>query len=184
MRWLPAVALVVASSASAHQAGFHKRITVTASKYALEALIVIDMDGGEQALLLRSAADANHDGRLDEAEAQALKDRLARMATRALALTLGGAPLPNTVVGSKLSLREDFRAGDAGLSIAVHLRIRHPVDVVEGMTLGVKDAAPDLSAIHVEVFQAAEPAERPSSATVPSGARHDVRLGRLQPAAW
>ncbi len=170
-----------ASVAHAHQAGFHKRLTITASKYEIEALVVMDMDAGERALLLRSAADVDHDGRLDDAEAAALKDRLVRMATRALELSLGGAPLPNTVVGSKLSLREDFRAADGGLSVAVHVRIRHPLEVVEGMSLGVKDTAPDFSAIHVEVFQSAEPSEPASSVEVKSGAKHLVRLGRLLP---
>lgn len=180
---LPLVVLLAAGAAHAHQAGFHKRLTITASKYEIEALLVMDMDGGERALLLRSAADANHDGRLSDDEAAALKERLVRMATRALELTLGGAPLPNTIVGSKLSLREDLRASDGGLSVAVHLRIRHPLDVVEGMNLGVKDTAPDFSAIHVEVFQAADPAEPPSRGEVASGARWLVRLGRLSAAA-
>ena len=170
------------TTVSAHEQGFHKRITFTITKYAIDGLLVMDVDGGDRCKLLRAGADTNHDGVLAGAEVTALKQRLTTMMTRALKLSISGGALPLGVKDTKLSLHEDPRVNESGVSIAVLLEIVHPYDVSPGMNLEVTDTSPDLSPIRLEVFQkytAEASPEQPFRGDDESGAKSTIRLGAL-----
>lgn len=167
----------------AHPSGFHKKLTFTLTKTTVTGLVVMDVDSGERCLVFRQAADANADGHLQGEEVTALKTRLASMATRSLRLGVSGAALAFTVKETKLSLRDDPRVGDTGLSVAVLLELTHPHEVSEGMTFEVTDTSPDLSPSVVQVFQAAPEGaagEAPFQGELESGKTVKVRLGRLR----
>lgn len=170
--------LLVAVGAWAHPQGFHKKLTFTVTREKVSALVVMDVDSGERCLLLREAVDANRDGRLEGDEVAKLKERLVKLASSRLEVTLSGAPLALTLEDTKLSLREDRRANDAGLSVALLYSARFTTAPGEGMELVVTDVAPDQSHVAVQVFQAGAK-EAPFQQEVPSGAPAKVRLGRL-----
>ncbi len=167
--------LLVALPALGHPSGFHKKLTFTLTKTKVSALIVMDVDSGERCLLLREAVDSNRDGLLSGDELAQLKDRLVKMVTRPLKLSISGAPIPVNVKETRLSLREDRRANDSALSVAVLVEIDHPHAVSVGMEFEVEDISPDQSTIVLQVFQegAKEP---PFQAEVKSGVKTKVRF--------
>jgi hypothetical protein len=169
---------LVAGWAWAHPQGFHKKLTVTVARQKVSALVVMDVDSGERCLLLRGAVDADRDGRLEGDEVAKLKERLVKLASSRLEVKLSGAPLALTLRETKLSLREDRRANDAALSVALLYELALSSPVGEGMTLEVSDVAPDQSHVAVQVFQAGAKAA-PFQQEVPSGTPATVRLGRL-----
>lgn len=173
------LALVVGagSAAWAHPKGFHKKLTVTLTSTRLSVLIVMDVDSGERCLLLREAVDSNRDGFVTGDEVTKLRERLVKLALKPLALGLSGAPLAPVVKDTKLSLREDRRANDAPLSVAVLLELEHGKAFAEGMHLEVTDTSPDLSTIVLQVFQAG--GQAPFEQEVPSGVKTKVPIGRL-----
>ncbi|MCC6334349.1 MAG: hypothetical protein IT380_10225 [Myxococcales bacterium] len=174
--------LLAASLAHAHPQGFHKKLTFTLTKTTVTGLLVMDVDSGDRCTVLRQAADANGDGLLQGAEVTALKERLASMAAKTLKLSISGAAIAVTAKETKLSLREDPRVGEAGLSVALLIELAHPHPVSEGMTFEVTDTSPDLSPVVVQVFQAAAKGaapEAPFQGEVESGKTVKVRLGRL-----
>ncbi len=182
MRGLSLVAALAASSALAHPQGFHTRLALTLTRSAVTGLLVMDVDAGSRCAVLRQAADADLDGRVTGAEVTALKERLTAMALRPLKLGLSGAALAVTVKESKLSLRDDARVGEAGLSLALLLEVRHPRPVSEGLQLEVSDTSPDLSPVLVRVFQAVAPGAAPVApfeVELEAGKTASVRLGRL-----
>lgn len=170
--------LTCAAVAGAHPSGFHVKVTVTAARQQLSGLVVMDVDSGERCLLLREAVDADRDGVLSADEVAKLKERLVKLATSRLELGLSGAKLRVEVKDTKLSLRDDRRANDAPLSIAVLFEVPVTSPLAEGMTLEVTTVAPDQSHVVVQVFQAGATAP-PFQQEVPSGAAARVRLGRL-----
>jgi hypothetical protein len=172
------VSAVLSSTAWAHPKGFHKNLTVTLTPTRLSVLIVMDVDSGDRCLLLREAVDSNRDGALAGDELTQLKARLVKLATSPLQLGLSGAPLALQVKDTKLSLREDRRANDAPLSVAVLLELEHVKALAEGMQLEVTDTSPDLSTIVLQVFQSGVK-EPPFEQEVPSGVKTKVRIGRL-----
>lgn len=147
------VVLLGGALASAHPKGFHKKVTITITATRVSALVVMDVDSGERCLLLREPADANRDGALAGDEVTKLKERLVKMATGQLQFGLSGAPLPLQLKESKLSLRDDRRANDSPLSVAVLLELDHPRGIKSGMHLEVTDVSPDTSSIALQVFQ-------------------------------
>lgn len=165
----------VATTAFAHPTGFHKKLTITVTKTKVSALIVMDVDSGERCLLLREAVDSNRDGVLSGDEVAKLKERLVKMATSPLKLGISGAPLLIATKESKLSLREDRRANDSPLSVAVLFEIPLSPTPGEGTQLEVTDTAPDQSTIVLQVFQSGETLEK----EVSSGVVTRVRLGVL-----
>lgn len=169
------VLLLVSLTASAHPTGFHKKLTITVTQTKLSALVVMDVDSGERCLLLREAVDANRDGLLTGDEVTKLKERLVKMSTSALKLGLSGAALPFRVAEAKLSLREDRRANDSPLSVAVVFELPLSPTPGAGTQLEVTDVAPDQSTVVLQVYQSGEVFER----EVPSGAVTRVRLGAL-----
>lgn len=177
-----AVVLVLAGPAHAHKAGFHKKLVFTVTRAGLEALVVMDLDGGDRAQLLRAGADANADGRLTGDEVTKLKAKLVEQATRALVAEVAGFKLQAKVKEAKLSLREDPRTRDGGLSLAVLLEWPAPEPISSGMRLTLTDEAPDRSHLEIEVHQKTladagpEPVFR---AAPPSGQTVTVRLGAL-----
>lgn len=164
-----------ATAAFAHPTGFHKKLTITVTKTKLSALIVMDVDSGERCLLLREAVDSNRDGVLSGEEVAKLKERLVKMATSRLKLGISGAPLVLTAKESKLSLREDRRANDSPLSVAVMFEIPLSPTPGEGTQLEVTDTSPDQSTVVLQVFQSGEALEK----EVGSGITTRVRLGSL-----
>lgn len=166
------------SLASAHPKGFHKKLTITLTAAKLSALIVMDVDAGDRCLMLREAVDSNRDGLLSGAEVTVLKKRLVKLATGALKLSLSSAPLPLSVTQSKLSLREDRRANDSPLSVAVLVELALPHSVGEGASLEIEDTSPDRSPLVLEVFQAGAQ-EPPFQKEVESGRTTRIRLGDL-----
>ena len=175
MRLLLALALVLSTGATAHPKGFHKKLTVTLTKTKLSALVVMDADSGERCLLLREAVDANRDGFVMGDEVTKLRERLTKMAVSPLQFSISGAPLPMVVKESKLSLREDKRANDGPLSVAVLIEIPLSPAPNEGASLEITDVAPDQSAIALQVFQAKSTTEL----ELPSGVKTPVRIGQL-----
>lgn len=174
--------LLFAATALAHPQGFHKKLTFTLTKTTLTGLVVMDVDAGARCTVLRQAADADSDGLVKGAEVTALKERLAAMALRTLKLGVSGAAIAVTVKESKLSLREDPRVGESGLSLALLVEVRHLHAVSEGMALEVTDTSPDLSPVVVQVFQAAAKGaapEAPFQLELEAGKTASVRLGRL-----
>lgn len=167
--------LLMSSPAFAHPTGFHKKLTLTLTKTKLSVLVVMDADSGERCLLLREAVDSNRDGFITGDEVGKLKDRLTKMAVSPLKFGISGAPLTLVVKESKLSLREDKRANDSPLSIAVLIEIPLSPAPHEGASLELTDVAPDQSAIAVQVFQAKSTVEL----ELPSGVTTPVRIGPL-----
>ena len=172
---LLAVSLLLSTLASAHPTGFHKKLTVTLTKTKLSVLVMMDADSGDRCLLLREAVDSNRDGFITGDEARKLKERLTKMAVSPLKFAISGAPLNVVVKESKLSLREDKRANDSPLSIAVLIEIPLSPTPHEGSSLEVTDTAPDQSAIALQVFQAKSTAEL----ELPSGVTTPIRIGQL-----
>ncbi len=157
---------LVAVVAHAHPTGFHKKLTFTLEERTLTALIILDVDAGERCLLLREAVDENRDGLLRGAEVEKLRERLLKMATSPLKLGLSGAPLAFTVRDVKLSLRNEVRANDAPLSLAVLIDVPLSSAPRTGMTLEVTDTSPDQSPVVVQVFQRAATFEKEVSSGV------------------
>lgn len=173
------VLALVASSAWSHPKGFHKKLTITVSPTRISALIVMDVDSGDRCLLLREAVDSNRDGQLAGEELTKLKERLVKMAVNPIVLGLSGAPIPLQVKESKLSLREDRRANDSPLSVAVLVEIDHPHAISPGMQLEVTDTAPDTSSIVLQVFQEGSD-EPPFQEEVASGVKTKVRMNAFK----
>lgn len=167
--------LLAGACAFAHPTGFHKKLTFTLTKTKLSALVVMDVDSGERCLMLREAVDSNRDGLISGDEIAKLKERLVKMATSRLKLGISGAPLHFTVAEAKLSLREDRRANDAPLSVAVLFELSLTPTPGAGTQLEVSDVAPDQSTVVLQVFQSGEAFER----EVASGVTTRVRLGAL-----
>jgi hypothetical protein len=170
---------LLACSAAAHPKGFHKKVLVTLTHARVSALVVMDVDSGDRCLLLREAVDSNRDGKLEGEELGKLKERLVKMATSTLALGLSGAPLKLQVKDTKLNLREDPRANDSPLSVAVLLELDHKDAISPGMKLEFTDTAPDQSTVVLQVFQEGM-AEAPFEAEVKSGVKTlvPVSMGR------
>jgi hypothetical protein len=173
LRALPLLVWLSASVALAHPQGFHVKLTFTLTPTTVTGLLLMDVDAGQRCLLLREAADESRDGLLDAGEVKGLERRLAAMLTRNLKLGISGAPIPVVVKETRLSLRDDPRANDAGFSVAVLIEVAHPHAVSPGMQFEVENVSPDLSAMTVEVLQAGAPA---SVAQVESGKKYAVRL--------
>lgn len=167
--------LLLALPALGHPQGFHKKLTFTLTQARVSGLLVMDVDAGERCLLLREAADSNRDGVLSGDELTQLKDRLVKLMIRPLKLWVSSAPLPVVVKESKLSLREDRRANDSPLSVAVLVEMEHRDALRPGMRLEVEDVSPDASTIVLQVFQegATEP---PFEQEVQSGTKTKIRL--------
>jgi hypothetical protein len=178
-----AALLVVSGAAAAHPKGFHTRIAFSVSKFAVDALLVMDVDGGDKCKLLRQGVDMNRDGVLEPEESEVLKKKLVAMATRALKVGISSAPVPLQVKDVKMSLREDRGANsDTGLSVALMLEGTHPHEVTPGMSLEVEDTSPDFSPVVVEISAlsardgGAEAVERYE---LPAAEKHATRLGVL-----
>lgn len=167
------LAVLLALPAQAHPQGFHKKLTFTLTKTRLSALIVMDIDSGERCLLLREPMDGDRDGQLAGEEVARLKERLVKLATRPLKLSISSAPIPLVIKDAKLSLRDDRRAGDGALSVAILVEIDHPQPVSPGMELEVEDLSPDQSSIVLQVFQETS---APFQAEVRSGVKTKVRI--------
>ncbi len=182
MRLLPLL-LLLAAGAEAHPQGFHKKLVLNVSLYRIDGLITMDVDGGERCRLIRDGADANRDGILSGDEVKALKDKLTRLATRALKLSLSGFPVPPQVKEVKLDLRKDRAVSESGVSIALLLEDPHPAAVHPGTELVVEDVSPDQSPVHVEVNQVPQDGggEPPATTELEPGVKWKVRLGPLAP---
>jgi hypothetical protein len=183
MKWAAPLVLL-ASGAFAHPQGFHKKVVLNVSLYRIDGLIAMDVDGGERCRLIRDGADQNRDGKLSGDEVKALEDKLVRMATRALKLSLSGFPIPFKVKEIKIDLRKDHAVSETGVSVAVLLEDPHPAAVSVGTQLEIEDSSPDLSPVRFEVNQV--PAgdagvEAPSTTDLESGVKWKVRLGALAP---
>jgi hypothetical protein len=169
-------------AASAHPQGFHKRLIFTLTRLNTQGLVLMDVDGGERCSLIRSGADANHDGLLTGDELTALKARLVAMALKSLKVSYSGALVPMKMSESKLALHEDPRVGEAGLSVAILIEVTHPMPANPGMAFEVADVAPDLSAVNLQVFQASAGdagAPLPFEADIEGGRKVSIRLGAL-----
>ena len=177
-----ALLLLLSPAAHAHPQGFHKRVVLNVSLYRIDGLIVLDVDGGERCRLIRDGADQNRDGKLSGDEVKALEDKLTRMATRALKLSLSGFGVPPQVKQTKLDLRKDHTVSETGVSVAVLLEDPHPAAVAVGTDLLVEDSSPDLSPVRFEVNQITLPdagLEPPARTELESGVKWKVRLGAL-----
>ena len=180
--WNSALAVgLLATAAWGHPKGFHKKITVTLAPERISALVVMDLDSGKAALNLREPADGDRNGLLEGDEVKTLEERMGKLATALLKVSLSGAPLVFAVKGTRLSLRDDRRASDGPLSVAVLLELEHrPDQVFEGMKLEVSDTSPDASHLVLEVFEPAgvDGGARVHQFDLKSGKKAVVQLGR------
>jgi hypothetical protein len=180
-----AALLLCSGAALAHPKGFHTKIAFSVSKFAVDGLLVMDVDGGDRCKLLRQGVDMNRDGVLEPEESELLKKKLVTMAMRALKVGISGAPVPLQVKDVKLSLREDRGANsDTGLSVALMLEGTHPHAVTPGMNLEIEDSSPDFSPVVLEISALSSPDGGPEGLEryeLPSGEKHTVRLGTLAP---
>lgn len=172
-RILALVAALVSGAAVAHPQGFHVKMTFTVTPKVVTGLLVMDIDAGDRCLLLRTAADSNRNGVLEPVEVKQLDRTLSGILTKNLKLGVSGAKLAVEVKETRLSTREDVRANDSGLSVAVLVEVTHAHPVPAGVRFEVENVSPDLSAMRVEVLQAGEPVH---VADVESGQVHSVRL--------
>lgn len=181
MRWA-LLAVVAATGAWAHPEGFHAKYAFTLTRTSITGLLVLDVDAGERCELIRSGADANHDGLLSRSERRSLEAKLSSFITRTLKLGISSYPVPLTIKETKLSLRDDPSVSKSGLSIALLLEVKHPYEVTPGMHFELEASTPDQSHVRVEIVQAAkpgEPAEPDFKEDVPSAKKVRVRLGAL-----
>jgi hypothetical protein len=140
----------------------------------------MDIDSGPACLTLREPADENRNGQLDKDEVLNLKKRLTSMATKNFKLAISGAPVAIELKESKISLRDDLRVTDTGISVAVMFEVRHPYAASEGMTLDVTDASPDRTPIVLEVAQeSTTPGLDIQPIEIESGKPQRLRLGKL-----
>ncbi len=182
MKFALAPALLAASLAWGHPQGFHKKLVFTLTRTELQALLVMDVDGGDRCALIRAGADQNHDGVLSPEETGALKKRLVAMATKSLSVAFSGARVAMVPRESKINLHQDPRVSESGLSVALVFDVRHNTPLSPGMALEVEDTAPDLSTVNLQVFQV--PAgdagiDQPFDADIASGQKTSIRLGVL-----
>ena len=180
-----AIALVLwacCGVAGAHPRGAHKKLLVTLEAGRVGVLVALDLDGGDQARLLRAGADLDHDGRISGPEVAGLKRRLARVAREHLRLQLAGAVLQLPEGEIRFSLRQDPSVSDTGLSLAVLAELAVPGRVRPGMELVIGDRAPDGSDVEVEVGEVGEGAadSRRHVFTVAEGRDGRLRVGRLR----
>lgn len=143
--------VVVLAVVLAHAAGFHERLALSVSRQNVDGLLVVDLDAGEQAKLIRAGADANRDGVLAPGERAVLQKKLVAMALAGLKLGLSGYPLVVQVTDVKLSLRSDDAVSEAGLSVALMLAASVKSPIGEGIKLQVEATSPDSSHVIVEV---------------------------------
>jgi hypothetical protein len=167
-----------ASAAFGHASGFHKKIALQITKTTITGLLVMDVDSREACVGLRAAADEDRNGVIEKEEVTKLKNRLIKMATRNLKLDFSGAKVAVEIKESKLSLRDDFRPNDSGLSLAIYLEMRHPYQLSEGTKFQFTDISPDTSPIALKVEQASS--EAAVETEVESGKIFSVRLGKLE----
>ncbi len=182
MRLAAALCVLLAGPALAHPQGFHKKLVFTLTRFTLQGVVLMDIDGGERCELIRSGADTNHDGLLAADELTALKRRLVAMALKSLVVSFSGAKVGLEPSGSKLNLHDDKRVNRSGLSVAVLFDVTYPQPANPGMAFEVEDISPDLSPVNLQVFQApANDAGVPSpfEADVESGRKTSIRLGLL-----
>lgn len=166
----------------AHPEGFHKKIVFTLHKFDVQALLVMDIDGGERCSLIRAGADADHDGVLSATEAAALKNRLVAIAMQSLKVRFSGAPFALEVRESKINLHQDSGVSESGLSVAIFIDQHHREPATEGLRFEVEDQSPDRSPVNLEVFQvpAAEAGTlAPYTTELEAGRPASVRLGAL-----
>jgi hypothetical protein len=178
---LAAAGLLLPGLAGAHPSGIHKRDDVTVTAADFTVLVSLEIDSGKRAQLLRQGVDLDGDGLLSNAERTELRRQLLTMARREFALEVSGFRVAFTEAEeAKLSLREDPRASDAGLSFALLLHATHP-KVTPGMELVVKDGSPDGSPALVTVFQAGADGGvgQQTQKEISVGEMLRVRLGQL-----
>lgn len=176
-----AAALVLAGGvAAAHPRGAHKKIVLTVERSRVGVLLVLDLDGGERAQLLRVGADLDGDRLLRGEEVQGLRRRLVQVAKAAFSLRVGGALLPFPEGEVRLSLRQDPSVSESGLSVALLAELSVPEGIRPGMELVVTDRAPDGSPVDVEFHLDEEQGTSRRVATITEGADARVRVGRLR----
>jgi hypothetical protein len=183
LRRLGLCVALVASTALAHPQGFHKRIMLNLSLHRIDGLIAMDVDGGDRCRLVRDGADTNRDAVLQPGEVAALKDKLVRLATLALKLSLSGYPVTWKVKETKLDLRRDHLVTQTGVSVAVLFEAQVETAIAPGTQLQIEDASPDASPVRVDVNQAPADGGVPPPATTEllPGVKWSVRLGPLAP---
>ncbi len=161
-RLIPLGALLLCSVASAHPQGYHQHVRVVVHAERVEVLVVLDVDEGKRAQLLRAGADANADGRLEGEELERLRARLVGLATGRLKVELSGFTPALRLQENKINLRDRFTTGTDGLSVAVLLEAPLPKAPSEGMELRVHASSPDRSHVRVETEQVLEGGGGPS----------------------
>lgn len=166
--------------ALAHPRGAHKKVVLTVERTRVGVLLVLDLDGGDRAQLLRAGADQDGDHLLRGAEVQGLRRRLVQVARSSFSLRVGGAVVTLPEGEARLSLRQDPSVSDGGLSVAVLAEIPLAEGIRPGMELVVKDRAPDGSPVDVEFHLDGEDGMIRTVATIPDGANARVRVGRLR----
>ena len=179
-RFLVAALWGLTGVALAHPRGAHKKIVLTVERTRVGVLLVLDLDSGERARLLRAGADQDGDHLLRGAEVQGLRRRLAQVARGTFKLQVGGAPVILPEGEARLSLRQDPSVSDGGLSVAVLAELSLPEGIRPGMELVVVDRSPDGSPVDVEFHLDGEEGLSRTVSTIPAGADARVRVGRLR----
>lgn len=153
MRGFLALLLLLPAAAFAHPKGFHKKVLLTVEGGRAAALVVMDVDDSERAELLRATADSDRNGVLSRDETAKLRAKLVELATSKLRVSVSGHRLSLPVKDVRLSLRQEKRVGESGMSVAVMLESELPGKIVSGMVMVVEDTSPDGSPVQVELGQ-------------------------------
>ncbi len=155
--------LALPGMASAHAQGYHQHVRVVVHPQKLEVLVVLDVDAGKRAQLLRAGADVNADGKLEGEELERLRARLVGLATGRLKVSLAGFKPQLRPAENKMNVRDSFTTGTEGLSVAVLLEAPLPDAPRAGMELKVEASSPDRSHVRVEAEQVVEGGGGPSA---------------------
>ncbi|MBK7859598.1 MAG: hypothetical protein IPJ65_13470 [Archangiaceae bacterium] len=146
-----ALMVLAAGAALGHPQGFHERVSLAVSLKNVDGLVVVDVDGGERAKLIRAGADLNHDGLISGEERPLLQKKLLQLALQGLKVRVSGYPLVLSATDVKLSTRDDHTVSETGLSLAVLVAASVPSPISDGMKLEVEAVSADRSHVLVEV---------------------------------
>ena len=164
----------------AHPRGAHKKVILTVEQARVGVLLVLDLDGGERAQLLRAGADLDGDHVIRGPEVQGLRRRLVQVARSSFVLKLAGAVMALPEGEARLSLRQDPSVSETGLSVAVLSDLPLPAGIRAGMELVVSDRAPDGSPVDVEFHLDEEQGPARTVTTVSGDGEARVRVTKLR----
>lgn len=142
--------VLLPTGAVAHVRGAHKTLVLTAAPERLEGLLTLEYPAGPETEALWRSADRDGDATLDEAERQALQERLARTAMERLRIRLDGSELASR--RAEVKLTASTRTGTVALSLL--LQWTWPTTKPQAWVLDVSAAPFQGHSLEVQLFDA------------------------------